>query len=96
MPYFVYMLASRKHGTLYLGVTNDLGRRIYEHRTKVHPRSFTSRYDVDRLVWSETYDHIGDAIGREKMLKKWRRDWKIALIDKMNPAWLDLYETLNQ
>ena len=95
MPYVVYMLASRKHGTLYIGVTNDLARRIAEHKAKVG-EGFTARYGVDKLVWSETYDRIDEAITREKMLKKWRRDWKIRLIETDNPNWLDLYELLNR
>jgi len=87
---FVYLLASRKHGTLYLGVTNDLLRRVYEHKQKLLP-GFTARYGVDRLVWFETYDDPTTAITREKEVKKWRRDWKIALIERDNPDWLDLY-----
>ncbi|MGJ4997759.1 GIY-YIG nuclease family protein [Bradyrhizobium sp. HKCCYLS3077] len=90
MAYCVYLLASKKHGTLYLGVTNDLVRRVYEHRTKATP-SFTSRYDVGKLVWFEVYDDPTTAITREKELKKWRRDWKIRLIEEQNPNWDDLY-----
>jgi putative endonuclease len=70
--YYVYMLASRRNGTLYLGVTNDLSRRVYEHKTNALP-GFTSRYSVHMLVWYETYEDINDAIGREKSLKKWER-----------------------
>ena len=73
MAYYVYLLASAKHGTLYLGVTNDLIRRIYEHKSKAIP-GFTSRYGVDRLVWFECYDDPVSAITREKEIKKWRRD----------------------
>ena len=90
MPTFVYLLASRKDGTLYLGVTRDLVRRIYEHKTKATP-GFTSRYDIRRLVWFEIYDDPTTAIIREKQLKKWRREWKVALIEKENPDWRDLY-----
>jgi putative endonuclease len=79
MAYYVYLLASKKHGTLYLGVTNDLVRRGFEHRTKAVP-GFTKRYGVDKLVWFEIYDDALTAIAREKELKKWRRDWKIRLI----------------
>jgi len=85
MAYYVYLLASKKHGTLYLGVTNDIVRRV-EHRTKVSG-GFTARYDVDKLVWFEIYDDAITAIAREKELKKWRRDWKIRLIEE----WADLY-----
>jgi len=84
------MLASRKHGTLYIGVTRDLIRRVYEHKTKV-VRGFTAKYGVDRLVWYEIYDDTTNAITREKELKKWRRDWKIRLIEESNPDWADLY-----
>jgi len=90
MAYYVYLLASKKHGTLYLGVTNDIVRRGYEHRTKaVH--GFTKRYGVNKLVWFEIYDDAITAITREKELKKWRRDWKIRLIEEENPGWVDLY-----
>jgi putative endonuclease len=88
--FYVYLLASRKQGTLYLGVTRDLVHRIYQHREKLTP-GFTSRYDVRRLVWFEVYDDPINAIEREKEIKKWRRSWKIALIEKDNPEWKDLY-----
>jgi putative endonuclease len=91
LDYYVYLLASRKHGTLYVGVTNDLVRRVYEHKTKAAP-GFTSRYGVDRLVWFECYDDPTGAIEREKNIKKWRRDWKIRLIEESNPEWVDLYD----
>ena len=93
MSFYVYLLASRRYGTLYLGVTNDLVRRVYEHKTKAVP-GFTVRYEVDRLVWYETYDEPVPAITREKELKKWRRDWKIRLIEEQNPEWRDLYQTI--
>jgi len=88
--YYVYILASRKHGTLYIGVTNDLVRRVYQHKTDA-VRGFTSRYGVHLLVWFECYDDIRNAITREKELKKWRREWKINLIERSNPEWGDLY-----
>jgi putative endonuclease len=90
MAYYVYLLASKKHGTLYLGVTNDLVRRVYEHRSKAVP-GFSARYGVDKLVWFEIHDTAEAAITREKELKKWRPDWKIRLIEENNPAWDDLY-----
>jgi putative endonuclease len=93
--YYVYLTASKKHGTLYLGVTNDLVRRIYEHRTKA-TRGFTAQYDVTHLVWFEVYDDPVTAISREKELKKWRRDWKIRLIEEENPHWLDLYSSITR
>ena len=95
MSYYVYLLASRKHGTLYLGVTNDLVQRVWEHREKVIS-GFSSRYDVVRLVWFEAHDDVTAAIAREKQIKKWRRDWKIALLEADNPDWLDLWSTIIQ
>jgi putative endonuclease len=90
LPYYVYLLASRKNGTLYLGVTRDLVRRTYEHKKETIP-GFSSRYGVNRLVWFEWFDDPTNAITREKELKKWRRQWKIDLIEKSNPDWRDLY-----
>ena len=90
MAYYVYLLASKKHGTLYLGVTNDIVRRVYEHRSKA-VAGFTKRYGVDKLVWFEIHATAEAAITREKELKKWRRDWKIRLIEESNPEWDDLY-----
>ena len=95
MAYYVYILACRRHGTLYLGVTNDLPRRVNEHKSKVIP-GFSAEYDVTPLVWYETYERIDEAITREKSLKKWRRDRKIRLIEDMNPDWSDLYPLLNR
>ena len=95
MAYHVYMLASGRHGTLYVGVTNDLARRIFKHKEQL-TKGFTSRYGVTRLVWHESYNQITEAIAHEKELKKWRRDWKIRLIEEMNPEWEDLYLALNQ
>jgi putative endonuclease len=91
--YYVYLLASRKHGTLYLGMTNDLIRRIHEHKSKA-VSGFSAKYEVDRLVWYEAHHHPTAAISREKEIKKWRRDWKIALIEKENLDWHDLFETI--
>jgi putative endonuclease len=92
--YFVYMLASQRNGTLYIGVTNDLARRVYQHKTKQLP-GFTSKYNVHMLVWYETYADINEAITREKQLKKWERRWKLELIERMNPVGRDLYLDLN-
>ncbi len=88
--YFVYMLASDRHGTLYTGVTNDLLRRISQHRTG-HLAGFTKRYNVKKLVWFETTPDIRVATQREKNLKHWPRTWKITLIEKQNPDWRDLF-----
>ena len=93
MPYYVYILASRKNGTLYIGVTNDLIRRIYEHKDK-SISGFTSQYDVDQLVWFDQTDDVMSAISAEKRLKRWNRAWKVALIEKTNPQWKDLYPGL--
>ena len=93
MPYYDYILASRNHGTLYLGITNDLVRRVFQHKNKVSS-GFSSRFGVDRLVWFECYDNPVSAITREKKLKKWRRDWKIRLIEETNPDWLDRYNEI--
>ncbi|MCK1334811.1 putative endonuclease [Bradyrhizobium sp. LM6.10] len=88
--YYVYILASKIGGTLYIGVTNDLIRRVAEHKSKLI-ESFTEQYDVVRLVYFEQFDDPENAIRREKRLKKWKRAWKIALIEKDNPDWNDLY-----
>ncbi|MEJ2119701.1 MAG: GIY-YIG nuclease family protein [Alphaproteobacteria bacterium] len=87
---YVYMLASGRHGTLYVGVTSDLIRRVWEHKEGVVP-GFSKRYGVKLLVWFERYDGIEEAIAREKAIKKWRRSWKIEAIEAMNPEWRDLY-----
>jgi len=94
MAYYVYILASRKYGTLYIGVTSVLVRRVHEHKTKVVP-GFTKRYGVDKLVLFEIFDDPANAIAREKELKKWRRDWKTRLIDEQNPNWDDLYNGIS-
>ena len=95
MPYYVYLLASKKNGTLYLGVTRNLVRRTYEHKEGVTP-GFSSRYSVNRLVWFEWYDDPTTAITREKKIKKWRRAWKIRLIEESNADWRDLYNEITQ
>jgi len=91
--YYVYILASRKHGTLYVGVTNDLIRRVHEHQSKA-VRGFTEQYGVDKLVYFEIFADPLSAIGREKQPKKWRREWKIQMIEHKNPEWIDLSHTL--
>ncbi len=92
--YCVYILASQRNGTLYVGVTSDLSRRVWEHKEGLTP-GFTSKHRVVRLVWYEEYPDISDAITWEKRVKRWRRDWKLRLIEAQNPQWLDLYETWN-
>ena len=91
--YFVYMLASKPQGTLYVGVTNDLMRRVYEHKAGAVP-GFTMKYGVKKLVWFESFGDINDAIAQENRLKRWRRDWKKNLIERDNPHWIDLYPGL--
>ena len=91
--YFVYILASRMGGTLYIGVTNDLLRRAWEHREGL-AEGFSKKYHVHRLVYFEAHEDVEAAILREKQMKKWRRAWKIALIEERNPRWEDLYQGL--
>lgn len=88
--YYVYILASKPGGTLYIGITNDIVRRTYEHQTFAHPKSFTARYKVTRLVHVEFFDNVMNAILREKKLKTWNRQWKLNLVTKANPFWHDL------
>ena len=92
--YYIYILSNCKRGVLYVGITNDLIRRIYEHKQGVVD-GFTKQYFVDKLVYYEKYINVNDAIAREKHIKKWNRKWKIELIEKMNFNWDDLYEGLN-
>ena len=91
--YFVYVLASKKNGVLYIGVTNNLKRRIYEHKHDLI-KGFTNKYKVHSLVFYEVHNDIKYAIFREKQIKKWKRQWKIDLIEKENPQWQDLYDRL--
>ncbi len=95
MAYYVYIMASRYRGTLYVGVTNDIARRAYEHKIGAAD-GFTTKYALTRLVYMEMHTEIEGAIRREKLIKKWRRAMKFEEIEKENPEWLDLYATLNQ
>ena len=88
--FYVYILASKRNGTLYIGVTSSLVQRVWQHKTKAVP-GFTSKYGVDQLVYFEGHGDASSAIQHEKQLKKWRRAWKIELIEARNPAWHDLY-----
>jgi putative endonuclease len=92
-PGWVYIVTNKPKGVLYIGVTSDLEGRIWEHRKHIH-RGFTNNYNCTRLVWYEDYNDITDAIHREKRLKTWKRDWKIRLVEEMNPEWSDLFETI--
>ena len=89
----VYILASKRNGTLYIGVTSDLVKRIWEHRENM-VEGFTKRYNVHILVWYELHESMESAITREKRLKNWKRNWKLELIENSNPKWLDLYHTI--
>jgi putative endonuclease len=94
MPSYVYILGNKTAGTLYTGVTSNLIKRIAEHKQKIHKESFTSRYNVTRLVWYEMHTDIESAICRETQIKNWQRAWKIEIIEKTNPDWRDLYDKL--
>ena len=91
--YYVYILASERNGTLYIGVTNDLVRRVYEHKNGL-VEGFTKKYKIHNLVYYESSENIESAIQREKILKSWNRKWKLDLIEKNNPEWNDLYNEL--
>jgi putative endonuclease len=89
--YYVYILASKKNGTLYIGMTNNLQKRLSEHKNKIVP-GFSQKYNIDKLVYFEITSDVKSAIAREKQLKKWNRKWKLELIEKSNPQWKDLSE----
>ena len=90
---YIYIMASRRNGTLYLGVTSDLPKRTYEHRTGLIP-GFTRRYGCKLLVWYQTFDDLDAARHRELQMKEWKRAWKLRVIEEMNPDWNDLYDSL--
>ena len=87
--YYLYILTNKKNGTLYIGVTNNLERRIFEHKNKLL-EGFSKQYSLDKLAYFETFQYMNDAIKREKNMKKWKREWKISIIEKENPHWNDL------
>ncbi len=91
--YFVYLLSTKKNGTLYIGVTNDLLKRVFEHKSK-SVAGFTKKYNITRLVWFDETSDVKEAIGKEKQMKKWKRAWKVRLIEESNPSWKDLYDDL--
>lgn len=91
--FYVYLLTNRPYGTLYVGITNDIVRRAWEHRHDVVP-GFTHEHGLHRLVWYEQHATALEAIRREKLIKKWHRDWKVNLVQRMNPGWEDLFESI--
>jgi putative endonuclease len=92
--FYVYLLSNKPYGTLYVGVTSDLVARVWQHKTKA-VAGFTSRYSADRLVWFERHETAETAIRREKQIKEWKRAWKINMIERDNPHWIDLYSGLS-
>lgn len=94
MSFYVYILSSKRNGTLYIESTDDLAKRVWEHKTKAY-EGFTAKYGVDRLVWYDVHDSREAAFTRERQIKKWKRAWKLELIEATNPDWEDLYATLN-
>jgi len=93
MSAYIYILANKKNGTIYTGVTNDIVRRVFEHK-QGFVDGFSKKYDLKTLVYFDSFESIYDAITMEKRIKRWRREWKLALIEKLNPEWQDLYEQL--
>ncbi|QQR83100.1 GIY-YIG nuclease family protein [Candidatus Peregrinibacteria bacterium] len=93
---FVYILANKWHTVLYVGVTNNLGRRLHEHKNKMNSGSFSARYNVDQLIYFEQSNDMEAAIEREKEIKKWRREKKVRLINELNPDWKDLYNEIDE
>ena len=95
MSFFVYVLASRRNGTLYIGMTDDLVKRTWQHRNGVVP-GFTKQYQVKMLVWYEAHETRESALTRERQMKRWNRAWKLQIIEQMNPGWRDLWEDIAQ
>ena len=94
MKHYVYIITNKKEGVLYIGETKKLKKRIYQHKNKVHPTTFSARYNLDKLVYLEEFEIESEAKLREKQMKKWNRDWKIELIEKTNPDRRDLYDNI--
>ncbi|VVU99799.1 MULTISPECIES: GIY-YIG nuclease family protein [Mesonia] len=93
--WYIYIMTNKPNGVLYIGVTDNLEERVKEHKLKVYPKSFTARYNCDKLVYLEEIENGVEAAKREKQFKKWKRDWKIKLIEEMNPRWIDISENWN-
>ncbi|AEH01467.1 GIY-YIG nuclease family protein [Lacinutrix sp. 5H-3-7-4] len=94
MKHYIYIITNKKDGVLYIGETKNLKKRIYQHKNKVHPTTFSARYNLDKLVYSEEFETKEEAKLREKQMKKWNRAWKIELIEEQNAKWLDLYNKI--
>lgn len=94
MKHYIYIITNKKNGVLYIGETGNLKKRIYPHKVKAHPNTFSARYNLDKLIYFEQFETTEEAKLREKRMKKWHRAWKIELIEKSNPDWEDLYEEL--
>ena len=94
MKHHIYIITNKKDGVLYIGETKDLKKRIYQHKNKVHPTTFSARFNLEKLMYSEEFETEAEAKLSEKQMKKWKRDWKIELIEKDNPDWRDLYKDL--
>jgi len=94
MKYYFYIIASKRNGTIYIGITSNLVRRIFQHKNKLNKDCFTAKHNIDKLVYYEVFSGIGRAIYREKQVKKWNRSWKLKLIEGFNNNWEDLYYTL--
>ena len=94
MIWSVYIITNKPKGVLYIGSTKNLKRRIYQHKNKAHPNTFSARYNLNKIVYYEKFDNKEEVELREKRLKKWNREWKIELIEKINPNWKDLYNDL--
>jgi putative endonuclease len=93
MSFYTYIVANRRNGTIYIGITDDIARRVSEHKERTRP-GFSAKYGCDKLVWYETHDTRESAFIRERQLKEWRRSWKLMLIENSNPTWADLDQTL--
>ena len=87
---WVYIMVNRKNGTIYVGSTRDLATRVLEHRAKANPKSFTAKHDCETLVYYEAHERLSDAVARENAIKRWKRSWKIEMIERDNPDWFDL------
>jgi putative endonuclease len=92
--HYLYIITNKNEGVLYIGITNNLKRRIYQHKNKVHKSTFSARYNLDRLVYFEIFDSKDEALLREARMKKWNREWKMNLIKSFNPEWKDLYSEI--